>query len=95
MLLAFIKDENLVQPVDRSKNPWHSFIEEHPDFANIPEIMLIDDQASLVQTFTALSKSIEDIFNSLNVDFTGNCFNIGVWRISSQSEGKYIHFVGL
>ena len=79
----YLKDEPLVKPVDRSKNPWHNFLEEHPNIgSDIPEILVIDNQASLIQTFETLTNSIEKIFESINSEYTTNCLSTGIWRIS-------------
>ena len=89
----YLKDEPLVKPVDRSKNPWHNFLEEHPNIgSDIPEILVIDNQASLIQTFKTLSNSIEEIFESMNCEYTTNCLSTGTWRISC-SLGKSFVFI--
>ena len=89
----YLKDEPLVKPVDRSKNPWHNFLEEHPNIgSDIPEILVIDNQASLIQTFKTLSNSIEEIFESMNCEYTTNCLATGTWRISC-SLGKSLVFI--
>ena len=85
----YLKDEKLTQPVDRSNNRWYSFIEEHQDMSDIPEILFIDDQGSLIQTFQTLSDSIIDIFEALcSSDFTERCESIDTWKVSCPKLSK-------
>ena len=85
----YLKDEKLTQPVDRSNNRWYSFIEEHQHMSDIPEILFIDDQGSLIQTFQTLSDSIIDIFEALcSSDFTERCESIDTWKVSCPKLSK-------
>lgn len=62
----YMKNEDLGQPVDRSKNPWFNFLKEHPDLMNVPEILIVDEKASLVQAYDKLKSAIFDTFSALN-----------------------------
>ena len=87
----YLKEEKLTQPVDRSNNRWYSFIEEHQDISSkVPEILFIDDQGSLIQTFQTLSDSIVDIFEALcSSDFTERCVeSMDTWKVSCPKLSK-------
>jgi len=81
----YLKNENLAQPVDRSKNPWFAFLKEHPDLKEIPEILIVDENSSLVQAFDSLKTSIIEAFAALDCDLTGNCQTQGSARIQGNS----------
>ena len=69
----YLKNEELSQPIDRSKNPWYQFLKENPHVANIPEIIQVDEKASLVQTYQRLEDSIKAVFSTLDSDFSQVC----------------------
>ena len=69
----YLKSENLPQPIDRSKNAWYNFLKEHPDVANIPEIIQVNETASLMQTFETLQNSVKEMFSSLDSDLSDVC----------------------
>jgi len=87
----YMKDEPLVQLVDRTKNPWHNFLRENPDLADIPEILVVDENASLIQSFHRLQASISDIFADLQSDFSDTAVPIGSFQIK-HPDMKSCHF---
>ena len=89
----YLKNEPLVQPIDRSRNPWYQFLKENPNVANIPEIIQVDEKASLVQTYQRLEDSIKAMFTALDSDFSQICVpqrmvtvNSSHWDFSSRQD---------
>ncbi len=73
----YMKNENLAQPVDRSKNPWFSFLKENPDMKMVPEMLVVDENASLMQAYDRLKESVQQAFSELNNDWTQSCLPHG------------------
>ena len=60
-------------------------MKEHPDLKEIPEILIVDENSSLVQAFDSLKSSIIEAFAALDCDLTGNCQTQGSARIQGNS----------
>lgn len=79
----YLKDEDLKQPVDRSKNPWHIFLNENPEFKEIPFIIQVNERSSLMQEYNKLNSAVRSIFSAMNCDTTEKCNKLGEIRFTS------------
>ena len=90
----YLKNDELSQPIDRSKNPWYQFLKENPDVANIPEIIQVDEKASLVQTYQRLEDSIKAVFSTLDSDFSQVCVPQRKLTVNSNDIPNHQSVVG-
>lgn len=90
----YMKDENLHQPVDRSKSPWHNFLKENPDLKNVPEMLFVDENASLMQAYDKLKSSVWNAFAALDCDYTESCLASGSLSISQGLENSKLASIG-
>merc|ERR1719187_1931324 len=67
----YLSDGPLDQPPDNANNPWAEFLSENPDIADIPFIIPVGTDTSIVQEFNSLSQKVDKIFDSINTDRTG------------------------
>jgi len=67
----YLSDGPLDQPPDNANNPWAEFLSENPDIADIPFIIPVGTDTSIVQEFNSLSQKVDKIFDSINTDMTG------------------------
>ena len=88
----YLKDESLKQPVDRSNNPWYKFLNENPEFKEVPFIIKVDESSSLIQEFNKLNASVRSIFSSMSCDMTEKCYLVGDIRLPNtlQNDGSNI-----
>lgn len=84
----YMKNEALLQPVDRSRNLWHVFLKENPQLKDIPEILVVDEKASLMQAFERLKESIIETFEGLDTDLTENCLPQGSLVIHGNQDSQ-------
>ena len=90
----YLKNDELSQPIDRSKNPWYQFLKENPDVANIPEIIQVDEKASLVQAYQRLEDSIKAVFSTLDSDFSQVCVPQRKLTVNSNDIPNHQSVVG-
>ena len=79
----YLKDEKLKQPVDRSNNPWYNFLNQNPEFYEVPFIIQVNENTSLVQEYNKLNSSVRSIFSSMTCDMTEKCTIIGYVKFPS------------
>ena len=87
----YLKDEDLKQAVDSSKNPWYIFLKDNPEFKEIPFIIQVNEKSSLVQEYNKLSDSVRSIFSSMNCDTTEQCKMVGEIRFPSVNSNSRSH----
>ena len=75
------QNDHVIFKFFRSKNPWFAFLKEHPDLKEIPEMLIVDENSSLVQAFDRLKSSIVESFAALNCDLTERCTSQGSVRV--------------
>jgi len=70
----YLKEEPLVQTVDRTKNPWHQFLRENADlFKDIPFIVKVNENASLLQEYASLKSAMCNLLENMNFGLTNKC----------------------
>ncbi len=84
----YLKDRPLIQPIDRSKHPWHSFFKEHPELEEAG-LMVVDEKASLIQAYESLTRSVEEVFSCLNCDTTDKFVLVGNATLSSPNDTAF------
>ena len=66
----YLREEDLVQPPDRSDNPWCALLEANPDLADTPFIIPVNSKTSLIKEHSQLEAAVGDIFSALARDLT-------------------------
>jgi len=80
----YLKNEPLTQPVDRSNNPWHTFVKDNSDlFKDIPFVVQVNEKTSLVQEFNLLKAAMNDLFTGMNTGVTDKCILLGEMVMAS------------
>ena len=82
----YLKDESLKQPVDRSNNPWYKFLNENPEFKEVPFIIQVNERSSLIQEFNKLNTAVRSIFSNMSCDMTEKCNLVGDIRLLTTHQ---------
>jgi len=66
----YLSEEPLAQPPDNSSNPWHQLLATSPDLVEVPFILPVNTQTSLITEHKLLSQAVVEIFSSMGADLT-------------------------
>jgi len=66
----YLREDDLLQPPDRSSNPWCQLLEANPDLAQTPFIIPVNSKTSLIKEHSLLVGAVTDIFSHLARDLT-------------------------
>ncbi|XP_023337799.1 anaphase-promoting complex subunit 4 isoform X3 [Eurytemora carolleeae] len=66
----YLKEEDLSQPPDNTRNIWNQLLKENPELLNIPFILPVNTKTSAVKEFNLLSAAVNKIFNGMSMDKT-------------------------
>ncbi len=86
----YLKDADLEQPMDRSCNPWKSFLEANPDLRDVDFIVYPNERSSLVQEYKALESAVQDIFDSIKTDMTDKCEMTGEVTLPFPGTSRHL-----
>merc|ERR1719347_2417446 len=66
----YLAQPDLLQPPNRSNNPWCKLVQSNTELANTPFIIPVDSKTSLVREHELLLNAVTDVFSSVARDLT-------------------------
>ena len=72
--------------MDRSKNPWHQFVQENPEVLEVDFVIKVNEKTSLTQEFDMLKENMDAIFDHMTVDMTDKCNVLGSVHMGFQGQ---------